>query len=496
MPRLAVLGLTLEANTFSTIKATMDRMYAEGGVHLGSEIADHYLGSTATLAGFLDPGVPADVDLVPLVSYRAGALGEFTAETFDRATADMATRLAAEGPFDGVLLALHGAAVSENAEHADAEAAERMRAVVGPDVPIGVVLDMHSNVDQRLVDAVDVLRIFQTNPHIDARDRGLECRALVLSIIAGAARPATVFERLPLMVNIVKQDTSDEPMARILQRCREWEAVDGMLDVSIAEGFPYADVEQMGMSVLASHRSDRAVAEAAAAEIAGLLWEAREELQGGAATIDAALRRVREHTADRPILLLDVGDNVGGGSCGDSTSILNAAVDQGVPGIAFTLWDPGAVEELASSAVGDRVRVTVGGRSAEQDGHPQVLDAVLTARTDGQFEDAGPTHGGFRRYNAGPTVALRTDGGIAVVVTTHPMGNTSAELLRMAGVEPGEFAAVVGKGVNSPKAGYAHVCGEQLMVDTPGVTRLSVQQFSYSRRIRPMFPFEAETAYR
>jgi microcystin degradation protein MlrC len=92
-------------------------------------------------------------------------------------------------------------------------------------------------------------------------------------------------------------------------------------------------------------------------------------------------------------------------------------------------------------------------------------------------------------------VALRTDSGLAVVVTSHPMGNTSAELLRMVGVEPADFAAVVGKGVNSPKAGYGAVCGEQLMVDTPGVTRLSVEAFDYARRRRPMYPFEPQTQY-
>lgn len=494
MARVAVLGLSLEANTFSTVKSTMERMTAEGGIHRGGEIAAHHLGSTSTLAGFLDPDLPPEVELVPLVSYRAGALGEFTENTFEEATADMAESLRRAGPFDGVLLSLHGAAVAENAEHADAEAAARMRAVVGPDVPIGVVLDMHANVDQHLVDTVDVLRIFQTNPHVDARDQAIECRSVMLSMINGAPRPATAFHALPLVVNIIKQDTDDQPLASILTRCRELEAAEGMLDVSIAEGFPYADVEQMGMAVLASHRDDAAVAQAAVDEIAELLWNARADLQAGAANVGQALRRVQANSTGKPILLLDVGDNVGGGSCGDSTSILNAAVGMGVGRIAMTLWDPAAVRELASAAIGDTVTVTVGGRSAEQEGHPQRLTAVLSGRSDGRFEDAGPTHGGFRRYDAGPTVALRTADGIAVVLTSHSMGNTSAELLRMVGVEPAEFAAVVGKGVNSPKAGYRAVCGEWLMVDTPGVTRLSVDQFTYRRRRRPMYPFEPVVA--
>lgn len=495
MKRIAVLGISLEANTFSTVSATMSRMAAEDAIHRGQGIVDQYIGSTAILAGFLDPDIPDGVEMVPLVNFRAGAVGAFDAETFDAALADMTQALRDSGPFDGVLLALHGAAVAENAEYADAETARRVRAEVGPDRPIGVVLDMHANVGQELIDQIDVLRLFQTNPHIDARDQALECRAEIIAIVSGAPSPKTVIERLPLIVNIVKQDTDDEPMASLLAHCRKLEQRDGIVDVSIAEGFPYADVEQMGMAVIASHRDDAAAARAAAREVAARIWAARDDLQAGAVSINEALERVRSHAGDRPILLLDVGDNVGGGSCGDSTSIVNAAEDLGVGGIAMTLWDPGAVAELSSAAIGDRVHVAVGGRTPEQEGHPQVLDAVLSARSDGRFEDHGPTHGGFSKYNVGPTVALRTDSGNAIVVTTHPSGNTSAELLRMVDVEPAEFAAVVGKGVNSPKAGYGAICGEFLMVDTPGVTRLSVDKFMYRRRRRPMYPFETDTTY-
>lgn len=495
VPRVAVLGLSLEANTFSTVNATMERMESERAIHRGTDMVRHYGDSTATLAGFLDPDLPADVELVPLVSFRAGARGAFTADTFDRATAAMASALSDDGPFDAVLLALHGAAVAEHVADADAEAAARMRAVVGPQVPIGVVLDMHANLDQRLVDTVDVLRIFQTNPHVDARAQAVECRAGILSILAGAPRPVMVLEQLPLVVNIVKQDTSDEPMGSVLARCRELEAQPGMQDVSIAEGFPYADVPQMGMAVLVSHRDDPAAARAAADEVAGLLWDSRTELQGDALTPEQALRRIAGPRTGRPALLLDVGDNVGGGSCGDSTTILNEAMRLGIGDFAVSIADPAAVVELAAATIGDRVSVTVGGRSAEQDGVPQPIEALLTARSDGRFEDPGPTHGGFRHYNAGPTVALRTDSGIAIVLTSNPMGNTSPEQLRSVGVEPGDYAAVVGKGVNSPKAGYGPVCGEQIMVDTPGVTRLSIEQFTYHQRRVPMYPFESDTSY-
>lgn len=495
MTRLAVLGLSLEANTFSTVKATVARMTADRGIHRGSELVAEYGESTATFGGFLDPDVPAGVELIPLVGYQAGALGEFTAETFDQAVGDMVAELQANGPFDGVLLVLHGAAVAENHRDADAEVAAQVRGAIGPDVPIGVVLDMHANVDQRLVATVDVLRIYQTNPHVDARDRAIECRARVLEIIGGAARPVMVLEQLPLVVNIVRQDTSQEPLASILAHCRAMETRPGIVDVSVAEGFPYADVEQMGMAVLVTHESDAAVARGAAAEVADILWAARADLQGAGATPEEALGRVAGHHGGKPLLLLDVGDNIGGGSGGDSTTLLDAAAGLGVGGFAMSLCDPAAVAAIGDRQIGDRVRITVGGRTAEQDGTPHMLEAVITGRSDGRYEDPQPTHGGFRNYYAGPMTVLRTDSDVVVVLTTHLVGTTSPALFRSVGVEPGDFAAIVAKGVNSPKAGFGPVCSDQIMVDTPGVTRLSIERFAYRHRRTPMYPFETATTY-
>lgn len=496
MPRLAVLELTLEANTFSTRKTTIASMGDDGGIVRGQEIVEQYTGSTATVAGFIDPHVPADVEIMPLVGFRGGANGEFTAAAYDEATSEMLTALRDNGPFDAVLLSLHGAAVAENAENADVETAARVRAAVGPGVPIGVVLDMHCNIGAALLDTVDVLRIYQTNPHIDARDRALECRAVVLEMLDGAPKPATAFAPLPLIINIVRQDTSQEPLAAILARCRELEQAEGMLDVSVAEGFPYADVQQMGVSVVASHRVSSAAAEAAVSEIAGLLWDSREELQGTGVTPEQALLRLTRPGGDgKPTLLLDVGDNVGGGSRGDSTTILSEAIRLGRGDLLFSLWDPDAVAGLAETAIGSRVEVSVGGHSAEQEGVPQPLSATLIARSDGRYEDPGPTHGGFRRYNAGPTVALRTDSNVVVVLTSVSTGTTSPAQFRSLGIEPADFAGIAAKGVNSPKAGFAPICGEQVMVDTPGVTRLSVEKFRYDRRRRPMFPFESGTTY-
>ena len=303
--------------------------------------------------------------MVPLLAAWVNPCGAITAEAYEVIVGEMIERLVAAGPVDGVLLGLHGAAVAEGMLEADDEIAARVRASVGPDMPIGVVVDMHANIDARLVRQVDVLLPYQTTPHVDARERGIECRERVMEIIRSGRRPELALEHLPLVVTIARQDTRDEPTAGLLAFARELEEGDGVLDVSIVEGFPYADVPQMGMSVLAAHRDGHAAAQQVARTLARRPWNARELLRGGGVSVQDAIAQVAAHTGSKPALVLDVGDNVGGGGPGDSTVLLAEAVRRGVSGLVTVLLDPQAVLSLAGAAIGDRVHVEVGGRAVE-----------------------------------------------------------------------------------------------------------------------------------
>ena len=492
--RLAVLGLGHETNTFSTVPADL-ATYEDGGIHRGQELVDHYGESQATFAGFLAPQGDDPVELVPLLAAWVNPCGAITADAFEAIVGEMVDRLAAAGPVDGVLLGLHGAAVAVGTADADAVMAARLRDVVGPDVPIGVVLDMHANVDPQLVGTVDVLLPYQTNPHVDARERGIECRERVVEIIRTGRRPGIAVEQLPLVVTITRQDTREEPMAGLLARARELEESDGVLDVSVVEGFPYADVPQMGMSVVAAHRDGPAAAQQVARTMAEHVWAARVWLQGDGVGVEDAISAVAAHTGTRPLLLLDVGDNVGGGGPGDSTVLLAEAVRRRVGGLVTVLLDRQTVDSLAGVAIGERVQVLVGGRTVEQDGEPVPLDAVVVGRADGLYEEPKMAHGGLRHFDAGAMVALRTDDDITVVLTSKLVQPITPHQLSAVGLVPASFRAIVAKGVNGPRAGYADVCGGLVVADTPGVTRLSVEGFTYLHRRRPMFPYEAGTAY-
>ena len=183
--RVAVLGFHHESNTFAPVPASLDRWLA-GGVTEGDEIVDRYGSSQATMAGFLEMRHREDVECTPLIHADLNPMGTITEEAFEHLVRRMIDALVDNGPWDVVLLALHGAAVASHQLDADGEIISRVRAVVGPDVVIGVALDMHANVSRRMMHECDVLNTYLTNPHIDARQRAREVADLALATAAGS----------------------------------------------------------------------------------------------------------------------------------------------------------------------------------------------------------------------------------------------------------------------------------------------------------------------
>jgi microcystin degradation protein MlrC len=268
----------------------------------------------------------------------------------------------------------------------------------------------------------------------------------------------------------------------------------GILSASVVEGYPYADVPEMGMSFLAVADGDPHAARAAARTLGDFAWQRRAELQGQAASPTAALQRAIAARSG-PVVLMDVGDNIGGGSPADSTILLAEARRLGVRSLLQTLCDPEGVQACIAAGVGARVTLAVGGKTDERHGQPVTVSGCVRTISDGRFEDPRPTHGGFRFFDGGPTVRLDTTDGYTLVLTTKRVGNTSIQQMYALGIRPEDYQVVVAKGVISPRPAYAPIASEIILVDTPGVTAADLSTFHYRQRRRPLYPFEPEASY-
>src|SRR5262249_22935690 len=149
----------------------------------------------------------------------------------------------------------------------------------------------------------------------DQRERGREAAAIMGRILRGECRPVQALEKPPMAVNILAQGTSAGPMRPVYDRLEALLSQPGIISASIAAGFPYADVEEMGPAFLVVADADPERARRAAHDLARHAWKAIRGWRSTAMPIADAVRTAAEATAT-PVTMLDIGDNVGGGSPG------------------------------------------------------------------------------------------------------------------------------------------------------------------------------------
>ncbi len=492
--KLALLGIYHETNTFSRVKADYDAF----NIYRGEEIIDEYRLAQTTNAGFLQISEDAQVDVIPLIFAITGPIGTITADAFESISKEMLSLLNENGPWDGILLSLHGAAVSEEYPDADGEIAERVRTLVGPDVKIGLSVDMHANLSQKMITNVDVATVYRTNPHLDPKLRAFECAEMIRDSIDGKINPVMWLEIPPVVINIVKQFTDENPMKAVMENLDAALTMENIIHASVSEGYPYADVEEMGMGFLAIADGNTDSARKASQWMAAEAWDIREQFLGDTPSIEEALAYADvnyDGEGTGPMVLMDVGDNIGGGSSADSTHILEVAQAMRIKGYLQTLFDPESARMCADAGVGSHLKLTVGGKTDNMHGNPVSVSGIVRTLFSGKFEDDRPTHGGFKYYDGGLTAVFDTEDGHTLVLTSLRCGNTSREQMYSVGVYPEKYRVVVAKGVVSPRPAYQPIAKEVVLVNTPGVTTSDLNFFEYRRRRPNLYPFEESAIY-
>jgi microcystin degradation protein MlrC len=490
--RIGVAGFLHESNTFLSVPTDRDAFEAHG-LTVGEDLLAYWKGSHHEVGGFLAGAEQFSFDPVGILMAHAVPSGTVTADAFESIIGEMLDRLRAAAPLDGMLLALHGATVCESHRDADGEVAARVRQTVGHDVPIVMTLDCHANVSQRMIDAVDATVMYRSNPHLDQEDRGIEAANLITAMIRGDIRPVQALATPPMIIPIAHQHTAEPPAKGLIDEVDDLMQQPGILSASVALGFPYADVAEMGTSFLVVADGDEALARDSVNRLAGHAWRRREEFLCRLPTPAEAI----EHAMNRPgpVILMDIGDNVGGGSAGDSTHLLAEMIKQHARGGCVVLSDPRAVAVCETAGKGGRVQLAVGGKTDDLHGRPIEISGTVEALTDGKFTEPHRRHGGWGHFDQGPTAVIRTNDDHLLMLTTRRMAPFSLGQITHAGIDPKTRQIIVAKGVVAPRAAYEPIASEIILVDTPGSTAANPAHFDYRHRRRPLYPLESDVDF-
>jgi microcystin degradation protein MlrC len=292
-----------------------------------------------------------------------------------------------------------------------------------------------------------------------------------------------------MIANILGQATDREPMKSLMAAARHVEQRPGVLSVSMMGGFQYADVPCMGPSVIAVADRDRDLARSTAGALADRMWEVRKDLAVPCASPAEAVRRAKA-AAPGPVVLVDLGDNIGGGSAGDGTVLLAEMLAQGVDSGVVVLFAPDAVHECHGNGIGSRFTRRVGGAVDRLHGDPVEVSGTVTGLFDGTWVETEARHGGRRHNDQGPTAVVRLDGGVTLVLNSLQTPPFSLGQLTSVGIDPRAAHMIVVKAAVAYKAAYAPVATDVIEVDTPGVTAVNPARFAYHHIARPMYPID------
>jgi microcystin degradation protein MlrC len=491
--RVGIAGISHESDSFSSQPTTLER-FKERGIFRGEEIIAQYRDSHSTIAGYLAGAEQFGYTAIPLFTASAMPMGPLTSDTFETLISEVLDAIRGAGHLDGFFLDLHGAMVSQEYPDGDGEMCARVRQLLGPDIPIMTTPDLHGNISQKMIDNTTATVIYRMNPHLDTRERGLETASLMARTLRSEINPVQALEMPPMVINILKQHTREEPAIRLIQDAEAVMKRPRILTASTALGYQYADVEEMGASFVAVADGDPQAARDAARWMAKRAWACREEFVGDAPSPEEALREAAAYP-EKPVVLMDVGDNVGGGSAADSTVLLEEALRLGIGDMLIVLKDPESVQTCAQARVGAQVSLKVGGKTDDMHGSPVPIQGHLRTLTDGHYIETRPIHGGGRFFYQGLTAVVETEQKHTIVLTSLPMYPGSLEQVRSAGVAPQQKQIVVAKGVVAPRGAYQPIAAKIILVNTPGATDADLSRWQYKRRRHPLFPFELDASY-
>lgn len=483
--RVAVASFEYEGNSLS-LRVERRGDFERKGLMTGDSVLTFAQGKKTALAGGIGVLRDAEADLVPVLAAKGGAGGHVEEAFFQETLAQIAKSIEDALPLDGVYLALHGAMICGKEMDPEGAVLEKVRRVVGPNVPIAASLDLHAHVSDRMVEMADILVGYETYPHVDAFETGAKAADLLVRTVRGEINPVTRLKKYNAIVPVLGGATLEgSPMAEVAARARQMETDGLALSVSYFPVQPWLDMVDVGITGVAVTDGDVEAANAAAQEILDAMWERRHAFELDAMRPDEAVPAALEMEA-KTVLLIDAPDSIGGGAAGDSPALL-AAILKHAPDVssAISIYDPHTAKQAFELGVGAEAEFNVGAWLDTRWGAPITLTATVESLHDGRFVYQGGPVANVET-TLGPSAVLRV-GGLKLLCASHAVYEHMDEHYAACGINILDCRLVSFKNLmNFRKLLSDNV--DFIALHGPGGTPLRLQDVEWKNRKRPYWP--------
>lgn len=490
MPRRIAIGqISHETNVFSPIPTPL-QAWKDRGFALGQDIITKLKGSKSAIGAFLEVADQNGWEVIPTIATGATPSAPTDAETYAYLKEQLLAPIRESQP-EAVLLSLHGAMEAEGVPDPEGDLVRSIKEIIG-DKPVLLTMDLHGNITREMSENTAGVFAFDTNPHVDGYERGLEAAIVLKHIFAGSIKPVVAYAHPPMMPPTINMRTAEGPMVELFALARQWEQNPGIINVSVFGGFPFGDVPHAGLSVVTTANADKDLAQQCSDAIAARAWEIRDQFLKRIANVEEAIEQclsILEEDGVGPVILADVADNPGGGGSGDTPELLRALLAQNIPGAAAAiLWDPETVRQAVALGVGKVGTFQLGGKAEPNYGAPIKVQATVRAITDGLFNPRGPVGRGMQ-WNMGTSVLLQV-GNTRVVVSSIRIACNDADVFRVMGVDPADASVLLVKSRGHFRASFEPLARKIIEVDAPGAANPNLDRYTYRHVTRPLWPLD------
>ena len=480
--RIFSATIATETNTFSpmptSLTAYKDCVFPRPGEHPD----DTPLMCTAPLWVARKRAAADGFTLIEGSCFAASPAGTTNRADYEMMRDEILDQLRAALPLDGVLLGLHGAMVAHGYDDTEGDLIERVRTLMGRKCVIGVELDPHCHLTLKRVHQADIIVLYKEFPHTDVVERAEDLLTLMLRTIRGEIHPIMSMYDCR---QIGSYPTTLPLMRAFVDKTAAMEGHDGVLSVSIAHCFPYADVPELSGRVLVITDKDKAgrVATAIGEEFVSMRGKTAPPAVPFEEGISAAVG-----FNGAPVVLADPADNAGGGAPSDNTTILRRLIERDVQDAAVgPIWDPIAVRLCFDAGEGAAFPLRFGGKIGPTSGQPIDAMVTVTALRRDCWQSFGPT-----QVPLGDCAAVAI-GGVRVVLISNRTQALGLELFRNLGIEPTEQKLLLVKSTNHFMAAFGPIAAKVIYVDSDGPLSRDYVKIPYTRVQRPIWPLDAET---
>jgi microcystin degradation protein MlrC len=490
--KLVIARMKHETNTFSPVPTRLER-FAQGRAQPreGRDVHEAYKGTGTSIGAFIDLAERAGAEAVFPVAGSAAPSGPVENDAYEAMAGRIVDAVAAG--CDAVLLDLHGAMVTHRFEDGEGELLGRIRKVA-PAVPIGIALDMHTNLFPAMPPLATSIAGYQTYPHVDMYETGVRAAKPVLGFLERKFKPTMAFGHRAMLPHVMRQSSLDSPNKEIQARAKEMER-QGALSASFFVGFPHADIAYAGSSAVVVTDGDADKAQRLCDELLDMAWLARERFVYHPEPLEQSLARAQELGAGKggPVVLLDHYDNCASGGTMDTMAVLGGILDAGMEGVAaFAICDPVAIEQMKRAGVGARVTLPLGGKldmpALGLKGKPRSVTGNVRRIVSGLYRNEGPMARGDL-VDMGTSAVLDT-GKAEIAVISRQVEPHDIGAFRVLGIDPAQKRYVMLKSRVHWRAGLGALAKAVVECAGEGVCTSDYSQLKFRRVRRPIYPLD------